>query len=320
MAKRLYFKDDEDSLRYFENERKMKENSQRWHETDDPEEKAGLHFQNQVLSGEQDLIDGGNRTYDENSGVWKTDYGNGFEKQWGTDKDNKYNSTYNNEIDKLYDEIVNQKSFSYNPDSDPSYKAYEDMYRREGDRASKSTLADIATAQGGISSYAASAAQQASNAYAQALTDKIPELEALAYQKYSADRNDKYNQLDYLMSLDNIEYDRYSDEWNRKYQLDRDKISDERYDNEWNYGVSRDAVSDERYALERADRNYINDINVASQVRNDLIELISKGYSNKAIAKELFLSEKTVKNHVSNIFKKINVTDRTQAAIYAISK
>jgi DNA-binding NarL/FixJ family response regulator len=50
----------------------------------------------------------------------------------------------------------------------------------------------------------------------------------------------------------------------------------------------------------------------------DVIKLISKGYNNKEIATELFISEKTVKNHVSNIFKKIKVTDRTQAALYAI--
>ena len=59
--------------------------------------------------------------------------------------------------------------------------------------------------------------------------------------------------------------------------------------------------------------------NLSEREREDF-ELISKGYSNKDIAKELFLSEKTVKNHVSSIFKKINVTDRTKAAIYAISK
>ena len=36
------------------------------------------------------------------------------------------------------------------------------------------------------------------------------------------------------------------------------------------------------------------------------------------IAKRLFLSEKTVKNHLNNIFKKINVADRTNAALYAV--
>lgn len=49
-----------------------------------------------------------------------------------------------------------------------------------------------------------------------------------------------------------------------------------------------------------------------------VLELIAEGSFNKEIAEKLFISEKTVKNHVSSIFKKINVSDRTQAAIYAI--
>jgi len=49
----------------------------------------------------------------------------------------------------------------------------------------------------------------------------------------------------------------------------------------------------------------------------EVIQLIAEGLLNKEIAKKLFISEKTVKNHVSNIFRKINVSDRTQAAIYA---
>ena len=43
-----------------------------------------------------------------------------------------------------------------------------------------------------------------------------------------------------------------------------------------------------------------------------------KGKTNKEIAKTLFVSEKTVKTHVSHIFNKLEVTDRTQAAIYAM--
>ena len=62
------------------------------------------------------------------------------------------------------------------------------------------------------------------------------------------------------------------------------------------------------------------EINNSSLTRREfeVIKLISKGYNNKEIATELYISEKTVKNHVSNIFKKIKVTDRTQAALYAI--
>ena len=46
--------------------------------------------------------------------------------------------------------------------------------------------------------------------------------------------------------------------------------------------------------------------------------MISAGYLNKEIGSELNISERTVKNHVSNLFKKIGVSDRTQAAVYAI--
>jgi DNA-binding NarL/FixJ family response regulator len=45
---------------------------------------------------------------------------------------------------------------------------------------------------------------------------------------------------------------------------------------------------------------------------------ISKGYSNKEIGEALFLSEKTVKNYATNIFRKINVSDRVHATIFAM--
>ncbi|NLU52333.1 MAG: response regulator transcription factor [Clostridiaceae bacterium] len=50
----------------------------------------------------------------------------------------------------------------------------------------------------------------------------------------------------------------------------------------------------------------------------EVLKLLSKGMLNKEIANELFISEKTVKNHISNIFRKLDVQDRTQAAVYAI--
>lgn len=50
----------------------------------------------------------------------------------------------------------------------------------------------------------------------------------------------------------------------------------------------------------------------------EVLKLLAKGLFNKEIAYTLDISEKTVKNHVSNIFKKIDVSDRTQAAVYAI--
>ena len=50
----------------------------------------------------------------------------------------------------------------------------------------------------------------------------------------------------------------------------------------------------------------------------EVLKLLAIGMYNKEIAEKLEISERTVKNHVSNIFKKLEVTDRTQAAVFAI--
>ena len=50
----------------------------------------------------------------------------------------------------------------------------------------------------------------------------------------------------------------------------------------------------------------------------EVLKLLAFGMYNKDVAERLEISERTVKNHVSNIFKKISVTDRTQAAVFAI--
>ena len=50
----------------------------------------------------------------------------------------------------------------------------------------------------------------------------------------------------------------------------------------------------------------------------EILKLLSIGLYNKEIGEKLNISERTVKNHVSNIFRKIDVTDRTQAAVFAI--
>ena len=53
---------------------------------------------------------------------------------------------------------------------------------------------------------------------------------------------------------------------------------------------------------------------------HEVTRLVAQGCSNQEIAKELVISEKTVKTHVSNILSKLQLADRTQLAIYAIRK
>ena len=52
----------------------------------------------------------------------------------------------------------------------------------------------------------------------------------------------------------------------------------------------------------------------------EVLQLAAEGLSNKEIAARLVISEKTAKNHIANIFSKLQVNDRTQAILYALRK
>ncbi|MFD1361694.1 response regulator [Lentibacillus salinarum] len=52
----------------------------------------------------------------------------------------------------------------------------------------------------------------------------------------------------------------------------------------------------------------------------EVLQLLADGKSNRGVAERLYISEKTVKNHVSNILQKMSVNDRTQAVVSAIRK
>ena len=74
------------------------------------------------------------------------------------------------------------------------------------------------------------------------------------------------------------------------------------------------------------EQRYLKDLQREARSKDKLLSTreievlcaLAEGLYNKEIASKLQISEKTVKNHVSNIFKKIGVSDRTQAAVYAI--
>ncbi len=79
----------------------------------------------------------------------------------------------------------------------------------------------------------------------------------------------------------------------------------------------------------RVTRHFIKDLSNPQDTTNairltgrekEVLQLLVKGQSNKAIAQALTLSEGTVKIHVSNILSKMNVSSRTEAAFQAMQK
>ncbi|MDF2839546.1 MAG: response regulator transcription factor [Clostridia bacterium] len=94
------------------------------------------------------------------------------------------------------------------------------------------------------------------------------------------------------------------------------------------YKAIRDAYNGESYIQPKLAAELVKEFNKPKGIKlkpeneltqreHEVLTLIAEGHNNREIAEELFISEKTVKNHISNIFRKLNVSDRTQAAIYA---
>jgi two-component system, NarL family, response regulator DegU len=94
------------------------------------------------------------------------------------------------------------------------------------------------------------------------------------------------------------------------------------------YKAIRDAYNGESYIQPKLAAELVKEFNKPKGAKlkheneltireHEVLTLIAEGHNNREIAEELFISEKTVKNHISNIFRKLNVSDRTQAAIYA---
>lgn len=93
------------------------------------------------------------------------------------------------------------------------------------------------------------------------------------------------------------------------------------------YVINDEVMSDQKMAAwllrqteELAPTGEPNDdlFNPLSAREMEILVYITKGYSNKEVAYQLGISRQTVKNHMTSILRKLNVNDRTQAAVYAL--
>jgi len=76
-------------------------------------------------------------------------------------------------------------------------------------------------------------------------------------------------------------------------------------------------LSDRRTNIDKELNEELLKVKSLTNREYEVLTLIAEGLNNRKIAERLYISEKTVKNHVSSIFKKLEVNDRIQAAIFA---
>lgn len=148
----------------------------------------------------------------------------GAVKNYGDFTYDPYSGKWDSQIQNMGNELYNYGPFEYSASTDPLYAQYRKEYAREGQRATADALGAAAAASGGLpSSYAVTAAAQAGNYYASQMTDKIPELYKLAYQKYLSDYQIKNSTLSALQSLDQSDYTKWLNGVNLDYQIYGDK-------------------------------------------------------------------------------------------------
>lgn len=80
----------------------------------------------------------------------------------------------------------------------------------------------------------------------------------------------------------------------------------------------QESIRKKMYNYDQSIRNEKYKINSLTKRELEILVHVANGMFNKEIATLLNISERTVKNHLSNIFKKLEVSDRTQAAVFAI--
>lgn len=122
-----------------------------------------------------------------------------------------------------------------------------------------------------------------------------------------------HNELEYLIKAVDIGADGYILKDSESMELKRaihSVLSGESY-----IQASLIPALNNRLANRDIDKDKIDSLTTREM---EVLIQVANGMSNKEIATNLNISERTVKNHISNIFKKTDVSDRTQAAVFAI--
>lgn len=185
-------------------------------------------------------------------------------------KENVFDERINNTLS----DIENTSDWSYNPEKDPAYVAYRDMYQREGQRAYEDAYSKMSSLTGGYESSAAvSSGAQQLNYYNSMLNDKLTELMEQSYDRYNEDREFKRGYLSDLTELDELQNEKNNDlyqRYNEAVEADEARTLYEAYTRHMNQNaLERDNYDTSVYQSERE-----------TELENDKTELMENVYTN----------------------------------------
>lgn len=181
----------------------------------------------------------------------------------------EYTSRWDTQMTDILDQMLNRQPYLYNLETDPVWSAYKKQYRREGQRATADTLAQVSAMTGGMpSSYAVTAAQQAGDYYNAQMTDMIPQLYQQAYERYLNEYTLKQNDLAAVQSMEQLDYGKYQDQlsqyntdrnlaynqWQDQYNMLSNNLSQMQTQDQIDYGKFTDDLSWDQELLQ----NYQN--------------------------------------------------------------
>lgn len=184
--------------------------------------------------------------------------------QTAEDIDADWKNNYKNRLDTAYGDMSGIKEWSYNPETDPVYQAYSDMYRREGERAYRDAAAKVASKKnnGGMTSAAQTLANRQLAYYLSMLTDKLPELAENSYERYKDDYRRKQDA--YTLLAEEAEKD-----WNRR--TSEQKLAREDY---------RQSLENERNRTESESKRLDSELERAENIRKASYEAQKNAWEN----------------------------------------
>lgn len=238
----------------------------------------------------------------------------------GADVFNQTQDKYGSMIDKALSDVMNRKAWDYDIENDEAYKAYRDMYTREGNRAMEDAIASMSGQTGGyVNSAALTAGGQAQNYYMQQLADRIPELQANDYNRYLGEQellrqalnaavgvsDDYYSKLYETSQADrNAINSAFDTNYNRN--VTEREWQDAHAQNEQSLALSRQQQALNDYALKQAEAEsaYYGDNarlgNESMRLSNEGMSLSNKAAQQNIEINQLNMQQQRIENAFAN--------------------